>query len=257
MPTEDRFAPDDPLPLFLSRHADEEEQRDSPVLLNMSILVLTTALVGLAMMLSLGNPAKVFADVRASLTGTSTSRPDTVRATVKIQSAADVQALPATLPPTATGAPGRDNIISATFDNADQKQAETSEASSAALFQQFQAWAAQQDAEAQVEQSVRPVEDARAQVEPVQPVEDGPAPIMQDAQASVRPALKHKKIRHVQNARADQNARAEMRPVRNPRARVQRDRNAPVEPRQAQGQPVQNAQPPQAPSFFQSLGGRQ
>ena len=45
MPTEDDFGPEDPLPLFLSGHADENEQQGSLLLLNAGILVMTAALV--------------------------------------------------------------------------------------------------------------------------------------------------------------------------------------------------------------------
>ena len=66
MPTEDDFGPEDPLPLFLSGHADENEQQGSLLLLNAGILVMTAALVGIAITLSWGNPVKLFADVWAA-----------------------------------------------------------------------------------------------------------------------------------------------------------------------------------------------
>jgi len=244
--TEDGFAPDDPLPLFLSGHADEDEPRVSILRLNASILILTTTCIGAAMALSAGTPAKIFADIKASLTAASAPQPGTDRSMTAIQSAADARALQ----PSATGAPTRD--VPATIASSDQKQAKISAATAGALLKQFEAWAATQDEQAQIE-PVQPVDDAWAQVEPGRPVEDVRAPVSQDTQAPVRPVQKHRRIRSVQNARA------ELRPLPNPRARLRRDRTAPVgvQPVQdvrAQDQPVQNAQPP---SLLQSLGWRQ
>jgi hypothetical protein len=68
MPIRDGFDPNHPLPFLLSGHADEHGERGSLLLLNASILVLVASLVGMAILLSLGNPAKVFADIKASLT---------------------------------------------------------------------------------------------------------------------------------------------------------------------------------------------
>ena len=69
---------------------------------------------------------------------------------------------------------------------------------------------------------------------------------------AVRPMQKHRRVRPVQNARA------EIRPVLHPRAKVRREQNArvqvpPVQDARAQDQSVQNAE---APSFLQSLGLR-
>jgi hypothetical protein len=234
MPTKDGFTPDHPLPLFLSGHADEHEERGSLLLLNASILVLVASLVGMAIILSFGNPAKVFADIKASLTDISALQPDTVQSTPTIQSTAYAQALPAT----AKGAPTRDEIAAAS-EPADQKQTEISQPPAEALLNQFQAWAAEEGAQAQVAQ---PVQDAQAQ-----PVQDAPAKVAQDAPAEVRPTQKHRHVRRVQNARA------EIRPEQNPRAKVRRAQNARVQVRPAQDARAQdpagqNAQAP-SPSF--------
>jgi hypothetical protein len=239
MPTEDDFTSDHSLPLFLSGHADEHEERGSLLLLNASIFVLVASLVGMAIILSLGNPAKVFADMKASLTDISALQPGTAQSTPTIpsaptiQSAADAQALP----PTARGAPTRDEIA-AVSEPAGQSRTEVSEDPSGALLKQFQAWAAK--------------EDAPAKVVPVQPLQDAPAQVVQNAPAPAQPTQKHQGVRHVQNARA------EIRPVQNPRRQVRREQNAqvqvpPVTDARAQSQPVPNAQ---APSFLQSLGWR-
>jgi hypothetical protein len=124
MPIREGFDPNHPLPFFLSGHADEHEERGSLLLLNASILVLVASLVGMAILQSLGNPAKVFADIKASLTDISALQPDTVQMT-----------------PTAWGAPARDEIVT-TFDTAHQSKAEIMAAPPAALLKQFQDWAA-------------------------------------------------------------------------------------------------------------------
>jgi hypothetical protein len=168
VPTKDGFTPDHPLPLFLSGHGDEHEERNSLLLLNTSILVLVASLVAMAVLLSMGNPAKVFADVKASLTDISAVQPDTVQSTPVTQSTADDRALP----PAATGEPVRDEIA-ITPDTNNQSQAEIR----AALLKQFQDWAVKEDARAQTE-TLRPAQDARAQV-------------LQRAQPRVLPAKKH------------------------------------------------------------------
>src|SRR5882672_3468662 len=176
MLTEDDFTSDHSLPLFLSGHADEHEERGSLLLLNASIFVLVASLVGMAIILSLGNPAKVFADIKASLTDISALQPGTVQSTptIPVQSAAEAQAVQSTadaqaLPPTAKDAPTRDEIAAAP-EPAGQSQTENSEPASEALFRQFQAWAAE--------------EGTRAQ-KPVQPAQDAPAQVVQDAPAPV------------------------------------------------------------------------
>jgi len=218
MPTEDDFTSDHSLPLFLSGHADEHEERGSLLLLNASILVLVASLVGMAIILSLGNPAKVFADIKASLTDISALQPGTVQSTPTIpsaptvQSAAEAQAVQSTadaqaLPPTAKDAPTRDEIAAAP-EPAGQSQTEDSEPASEALFRQFQAWAAE--------------EGTRAQVTPVQPAQDAPAPVVENAPAPVRPMQK-------QRARSVQDARAETLHVQKPRAKDLREQNAQVQ----------------------------
>ena len=143
------------------------------LLLNASILVLVASLVGMAIILSFGNPAKVFADIKASLTDISALQPDTVQSTPTIQSTAYAQALP----PTASGAPTSDGTLAAS-DSADQSQAEINAAPPGALLKQFQAWAAKEDARGAQIETVRPAQDARAQV-------------LQSAQARVLPIQKH------------------------------------------------------------------
>ena len=239
MPTKDGFNLDHPLPLFL---ADEPEQQGigkawdraviSSRVLKVSILVATVTAIGIAI-LSVGNPVTLFADVTASLGDKSALQPGTDQSTPTIQSTGDAQALPLT----AKDAPTRDEIAAAS-ESAGQSQTEDSEPSSEALFRQFQAWAAEKD--------------AQAQVGPVQSVQDAPAQVAENARAALRPMQKDRHVRPVHSARA------EIRPVQNPRKKVRREQNAPVQvpparDARAQDQSVQNAQ---SPSFLQSFGWR-
>ncbi|GLR85915.1 hypothetical protein [Bradyrhizobium iriomotense] len=254
MPTKDGFTSNDPLSLFLSEHADEPEQQglgkalDSATIssrvLKASILVATATAIGIAI-LSVENPATLFADVTALRIDNSVLQPDTDQSTPTVQSTAmqstaDAQALPPTArdapsvnpesaPPSvnktaATNAPTDDEFAAAS-EPAAQSQTESSELPSEALFKQFQAWRAE--------------EDRRAQVA-----------LLQDARPEIWPMQKHRRVRPVQNARA------KIRHAQKPRAKVQREQNAevpvrPVQDARAQDQSVQSAQ---APSFLQIFG---
>jgi hypothetical protein len=165
VPTKDGFNPDHPLVL-----ADEPEQQGigkawdrvaaiSSRVLKACILVATATAIGIAI-LSMGNPGTLVAYVTASLVDKSALQPGTDQSTPTIQSTADAQALP----PTAKDAPTRDEIAAAS-ESASQSQTENSEPSSEALFRQFQAWAAEKD--------------AQAQVGPVQSVQDAPTQVVQ------------------------------------------------------------------------------
>jgi len=261
MPTKDDFNPDH-TSFFL---ADEPEQQGigkawdkaviSPRVLKAGILVATAAAIGTAV-LSVGNPATLFADVTASLADKSALQPGTDQSTPGIQSTADAQALPP-----AKDAPIRDEIAAASEPasqteasqsqtQASQSQTENSGPSSEALFRQFQAWAAEKD--------------AQAQVEPVQPAQDAPAQAVQTAAPELvehaRAPLRHRHVRPVHNERADtrHNARAETRSVQNSRKKLRREQEVraqvpPARDARTQEQPVQNAQ---GPSFLQTFGWR-
>jgi hypothetical protein len=256
MLAEDDYTSNHSLPHFLSGHADEHEERGSSLLLNASIFVLVASLVGMAIILSLGNPAKVFADIKATLTDISALQPGTVQSTATIPSAptvqlaAEAQAVQPTadaqaLPPTAKDAPTRDEIAAAP-EPTGQSQTENSEPASEALFRQFLAWAAEEGTRAQVK-PVQPAQDAPAQV-----VQDVPAQVAGNARAPLRPMQKHRHVRPVDRARA------EILPVQSPRKKVQREQNArvqvpPAQDARAQDQSEQNVQ---APSLLQTLGWR-
>jgi hypothetical protein len=226
MPTKGGFILD-PLPLFL---ADEPEKQGigkvraitviSSRVLKAGILVATG--IGIAI-LSGGSPVVLFADLTSSAL-----EPGTDQSTLTIQPTADAQALP----PTGKDAPTSDEIVAA---SAGQSQTENSEPSSEDPFRQFQSWAAEKA--------------ARAQVGPVQSVQDAPAQVADNARAPVRQMQKHRHVKPVDSVRA------EIRPVENPQKKVRREQNAraqvpPAQDARIQDQSVQNAQ------FLQTLGRR-
>jgi hypothetical protein len=167
MAAKDGLPSDDPAPLFLSDQAEEPEQpgigkaRDRAVIssriLKTSILVVTAAAIVFAI---LGNPIALFAKATASLVGgipapqsgtgqqfqAWAAEQDARAQTTTIQSTAGAQALP----PTARDAPTRAEIVAA-FNAAHQSQTETRQPPAEALLKQFQAWATEQDARAQVQ----------------------------------------------------------------------------------------------------------
>jgi hypothetical protein len=245
MPTKDGFAPDHPLPVFLSEYAEEFEQPGmgkawdgaaiSSRILKMSVLAVAAMAIAI---LWLGNPVALFANVTASLVGTTALQPGIGQSTPAIQSTAQA------LPPTATDAPTRAEIT-APVEPANQMKAENSEPPTEDVLKQFQAWAAEEDTRA----PVVPVQS----VQPAQVVQDDQAQVEEDARAPVRRIQRHRRIRPAQNARA------EIRPVQNPRAKLRREQNAralvrPAQDARAPDQSVQNAQAPQPPSLLQSLG---
>jgi hypothetical protein len=222
------------IPLFLSDHTEEPEQpvigkawhraAISSRILKTSILVVTAAAIVFAIRL-VGNPLVRFTNATASLVGTSAPQ-DGAQSTPTIESTTDAQALPPTAREAPTGAE-----IAAAFNSAYKSQTENPQPPAEAMFKQFQAWAAEED----------------ARVRPVQSVQDA-QPQVQDDQARVVNA--RAEVRPVKNARAhvrsEHNARAKVRHLKNARARMRREQNT-----QAEVQPVQNAQPP---GLLQSLG---
>jgi hypothetical protein len=249
MQTQDGFDPIHPLPQFLAdppergiRNASDGAVGTSRAL-RAGIVIAAATATGFAV-LAMGNPMGLLAEMSASLVGNSTPQPRP-----EIQSAADAPALvPSTadaqaLPPTTNDAPARAEI--AVSEPASQDQTEKTE-SSETLFKQFQAWAAEQD--------------AQAHGGPVQPVQDTPAQIMQEevqapSAKNVRTPYpqvqKRRQVRTVQNARAEvrtQNLRRQVRRAQTPRAE-----RPPIQDARAQDQSAQNAQ---APSFLPPIFGQ-
>jgi hypothetical protein len=244
------MATSDLIPLFLSDHTEEPEQPgiwkawDGAAISSRilkTILVVTTAPIVFAILL-MGNPLELFSNVTPSLVATSAPQDGTGQSMPIIQSTEGAQALP----PTAREAPTGDEIAAA-FKTADQSQTENRQPPDEALFKQFQAWVAEEDARAQV-RPVQPVQDARAQVVQITRAQAPPAQThrhvrpLHNARADVRPVQKHREVRSVQNARA------EVRSVKNARPQVRREQNA-----RAQVVPEQNAQAPW-PWLVQSTG---
>jgi hypothetical protein len=239
MRTKNGFDPDEPLPSFLSGHADEHEQRETFELpatshiFKAGILAIAVMAGGIVIALSLGVPAKVFADARAPQPESSASQSSPNHAEPAIQSdaqaiqpTADAQAVEVTADtkasaPSASEPPTRNEIVVAA-QTVSQTQIENRGPDTDALFTEYQAWAAKKNTQAQ-------------NGAPTQVVDDAPAP--------ARPAHKHRRLGSVENSQTDTPH------LQKSKARVQRQQNA-QQSAPAQEQPVQNAQ---APSFLQSL----
>jgi len=186
----DGFSPDNFLhcfladePLLLVNEPERQgiaDEADQQLLLKASILVAIAAAISIAIS-SVGNLGTPFA---ASVAAKSALQPGTDQLAPTVQSTADAEALP----PTAKDAPSSDELAAAT-EPAGRNQPESSAPSSEALFREFQAWAAEKDAQAQVQ----PVQ---------QPVQDAAAKTAGNARASLRPAQKQPHVRPVHNARA-------------------------------------------------------
>ena len=228
MATKDGFQPDRS-PLFLSEHAENTGQLDigralnraaiSSRILKTSISALTATAIAIAV-LSMADPVELLENVTALWADKSAVQPAADPSTPTTQSVASTQDLPP-----ASDAPARDEIAAA-VEPADQRQAQAGQS--------------------------QPEEDARPKAEPARPAQAAPVQAAQDAPAQVQPTKRHRRARSVQNARA------EIRPHRNHRARVREEPNAPVpiapapDPR-AQEQAVQNTQ---TPWLLQGLGLR-
>jgi hypothetical protein len=142
----DRFPPDDRIPLFLSGPAKEAKQSGvrkivSSEVFRKIVLVFTTVAIVFAIV-SVGKLI-FFASVTASEVGTPA-----------IQSTASAETLPRT--------PPGDELLAA-FKSALENKAEVDQPKAEALLNQFQAWAAEEDAQA----PARPPQPVRTQI--VQP----------------------------------------------------------------------------------------
>lgn len=255
MPINEGFHPAHPLPLVLDDQIEQQEigyARDGAVvssrILKAGVLIVAMTATGIAV-LAMGDPVTLYADVTAAFVGNSAVQPDTdqslpkiqaiAAAPVLVQSAADPQALP----PAAKDVPARDEI--AVSESAGKDQTEKSMPTSEALFMQFQAWAAEQDAQANVRP---PVQDAA-----VEPVQDAPTQIVKRAEGNGPAAnqliQKRRPISRVYNARAEKRTEI-VRKKRARRASAARVEQSPVDARA----PVQSVQDAQASSFLPTLG---
>lgn len=176
MATKDGFQPDRS-PLFLSEHAENTGQLDigralnraaiSSRILKTSISALTATAIAIAV-LSMADPVELLENVTALWADKSAVQPAADPSTPTTQSVASTQDLPP-----ASDAPARDEIAAAvepadrgqaqagqSQPEAGQSQAEIGQPLTEALFQQFQAWAAEEDARPKAEPA-RPAQAAR------------------------------------------------------------------------------------------------
>jgi hypothetical protein len=182
MATRDRFSPSNPLPLVISDHAEEAEQSGkawdaiiSSRIAKTVVSVFMAAAIVFAIV-TVGNPIVLF--VTASEVSTSAPR-DKGQSMPAIQSTASAQALP----PAVRAAPRADELLAA-FKTAFESKI-VDQPRDEALFDQFQAWAAVEDAPAQV-RPPQPIQDARAQVAQKVRVQPLPKPRPVQAQKTAR-----------------------------------------------------------------------
>jgi hypothetical protein len=153
----DRFPPNDRIPLFLSGRTEEAEQSGvreaaSSEVFRKAVLAFSAAAVVFAVV-SVGNMI-LFARVTASEVSTLAPRDGSGHSTPAIQSTASAEALPVT--------PPGDELLAA-FKSALENKAEVDQPRAEALFNQFQAWAAEEDAQA-LARPPQPVRDVRTHV---------------------------------------------------------------------------------------------
>jgi hypothetical protein len=159
----DRFPPNEPIPLFLSG-PDEETERSGVRKVVSSQVVRKAALVFAAVaivfaVVSVGN-AILFASVTASQVSKPAPRDGSGHSTPAVQSTASAEAVP--------GTPPGDELVTA-FRSALENKVEVDQARAEALFNQFQAWAAEEHAQAppgpqQPVQDVRTDQDVRIDI---------------------------------------------------------------------------------------------
>ena len=289
MQVKDEFAQDHaldhPLPVFLTGDRQRfEDEHGNSLLIKMSLLVVATIAIGVAMTLALGVPLPknpfaadtTPADPPAARMISDQSTPPNPAAppdqsTVQLASTPTADAgqtasiAPTGIAPTSiapTGSTPAASDAAPTPDAATDSQ--TAAPASEDLLKQFQSWAATQDsqppaapapsAQSQID-AIRPIQ----QDESVRPMRDTAPPqaetaqgapttrIIQDDPLPPRAVHKHHKPPQTQNARAEIGAPKAARPARAARA----DARPPLENRP----PVdQVPQPTQPPSLLQSLG---
>jgi hypothetical protein len=267
----DEFTQDHPLPVFLTGDRQRfEDDQGSSLLIKMSLLVVATIAIGVAMTLALGVPlpknpfaadtpadppaARVISDQSTPLNPAASPDQSAVQPTNP--STADAGQT-ASIAPSGSTPAARDATPDAATDS------QTAAPASGELLKQFQSWAATQDSQppaapapsapTQVE-AIRPIQ----QTESVRPIQDTSPPqadaaqgapttrVIQDDPLPARAVHKHHKPPLAQNARAEIGAPKAPRPARP--ARV--DARPPQDGRPTEQPP----QPTQPPSLLQSLG---
>ena len=153
----DRFSPNDPIPLFLSGPVEETELSgvrkvvSSKVFRKVALVFAAVAIV--FAVVSVGN-AILFASVTASQVSPPAPWDGSGHSTPAIQSTASAEAVP--------GSQLGDELAAA-FKSALENKAAVERARAEALFNQFQAWAAEEDAQA-LPGAQQPVEDVRTDI---------------------------------------------------------------------------------------------
>jgi hypothetical protein len=153
----DRFASNDPIPLFLSSPVEETELSRvrkvvSSEVFRKAALVFAAVSIVFAVV-SVGN-AILFASVTASQVSPPASPDGSGYYTPAIQSTASAEAVPESQ---------LGDELAAAFKSALENKAEVDRARAEALFNQFQAWAAEEDAQA-LPGPQQPVQDVRADI---------------------------------------------------------------------------------------------
>jgi hypothetical protein len=205
----DRFPPNDPIPLFLSGPIEEAEQSRVRKVVSSGVFrkaVFVFAAVAVVFAVVSVGTVILFASVTASEVSTPAPRDDRGPSTPAIQSTARAETLPGTPPAgelLAAFEAGLEN--KAALENraeVDQPRA-VDPPRAEALFNQFQAWAAEEETQAPA-RPPQPVQDIRTQVEDVR------SPIVHNP-----PLPKRRPIQFEQTARAHdpspQNAQSLMR----------------------------------------------
>ena len=153
----DRFPPNDHIPLFLSDPAAGPKQSEVRKVVSSEgfrkvVLVFAAAAVVFAVV-SVGNVI-LFASVTASQVNTPAPQGGNDHSVPAIQSAASAEPLP--------GTPPGDELLAA-FKSALEMKTEVDPPRAEALFNQFQAWAAEEDAQTPAVPP-QPVQDARTNI---------------------------------------------------------------------------------------------
>ena len=153
----DRFPPNDRIPIFLSGPDEEAEQSGVRKVVSSKVfrkVVLVFAAVAVVFaVVSVGN-AILFASVTVYQVGTPAPRDGSGHSTSAIQSTVSAEALPGTPP---------GDELTAAFKSALENKAEVDQPRAEALFNQFQAWAAEEDAQAPA-RAPQPVQDVRTHI---------------------------------------------------------------------------------------------
>jgi hypothetical protein len=153
----DRFPANDPIPLFLSGPGGETELSGDRKVVSWEVFrkaALVIAAIAIVFgVVSVGN-AILFASVTASQVSPTAPRDSSGHSTPAIQSTASAEAVPESQ---------LGDELAAAFKSALENKAEVDRARAEALFNQFQAWAAEEDAQP-LPGHQQPVEDVRTDI---------------------------------------------------------------------------------------------